>query len=38
MNKIELKIRQLEKENQALRDRNTLLYCVAKDAEVREQL
>mgnify|MGYP001598512690 FL=1 len=37
MNEFELKIRRLEKENQALRNRNTFLYCVARDGEAREQ-
>ena len=38
MNEFELKIQLLEKENQALRDRNTLLYCISRDAKAREQL
>ncbi len=37
MNEFELKIRRLEKENQTLRDKNTFLYCAARDAEAREQ-
>lgn len=37
MKELELKIQRLEKEIQALRDKNTLLYCVAKGAETREQ-
>ncbi len=37
MNELELEIKRLEKENKAFRDRNTLLYCIAKDTEKRER-